>query len=245
MRYSLAYQPSYSLALLELDPNEEIRCESGAMVSMAAHLKLQAQMNTGGKSGGGLLGSALGALGRSVLGGESFFITTIRAESEGGEVTLAPAVPGDIMVLELERPLIVQGGSYLASASTITVDTQFAGLKGLMGGEGLFFLRVSGQGTLFLTAFGAIHQRTLREGERYVVDSGHMVAYQEGMAVTSRLAAEGGGGFLKRAVTSATTGEGMVMEFTGPGNVILQTRNPQAFSTWMQKLLPSQNSGSS
>lgn len=245
MQYELAHKPSYTLAVIQLSPGESIRCESGAMVSMSAALTLEASMNSGGK-GDGLLGAALGALKRKVLGNESFFITTIKADQgKGGEVTLAPTTPGDIVGLDLSSQyLIVQAGSYLASGPGIELDTSWGGLRGLIGGEGLFFLRVGGQGTAFITSFGAIHQRYLHPGERYIVDSGHLVAYEEGMTMTTRMAA-GQGGFFKRAITSATSGEGLVMEFTGPGNVYLQTRNPEAFSGWLANLLPKATNTSS
>ena len=64
MRYEIGYQPSYSLAILQLEPGEEIRCESGAMVSMSGDLVLEAKMNTGGKEGG-FLGNALSAITRA------------------------------------------------------------------------------------------------------------------------------------------------------------------------------------
>jgi uncharacterized protein (AIM24 family) len=53
-----------------------------------------------------------------------------------------------------------------------------------------------------------------------------------------------GGGFLKRAMNSAATGEGLVMKFTGPGTVYMQTRNPEAFGGWLAKLLPQPTSAS-
>lgn len=243
MRYEIGYQPSYSLAIMHLEPGEAIRCESGAMVSMSSELKLEAKMNAGSQTSG-FFGRALGALKRSVLGGESFFITTVSAPTQAGEVTLAPAVPGDITAVDMAgKTLIVAGGNYLASGPGVEFDTQWAGLRGLLGGEGLFFLRISGAGTCFLTSFGAIHRKTLAPGERYVVDSGHMVAFHEGMQMTTRMA-DAEGGFFKRALTSATTGEGLVMEFTGPGELWLQTRNPQAFSGWVQSLLPTQHASS-
>jgi uncharacterized protein (TIGR00266 family) len=244
MKYEIGYQPSYSLAIMRLEPGESIRCESGAMVSMSAELKLEAKMNAGSQTSG-FFGRALGALKRSVLGGESFFITTVSAPTTGGELTLAPAVPGDISAVEMGgKTLIVSGGNYLASGPGVEIDTQWAGLKGLLGGEGLFFLRINGTGTTFITSFGAIHRKTLNAGERYVVDSGHMVAFQEGMQMQTRMA-DAEGGFFKRALTSATTGEGLVMEFTGPGEIWMQTRNPQAFSGWIQGMLPQQSSGGS
>ena len=245
MRYEIGYQPSYSLAILQLEPGEEIRCESGAMVSMSGEMVLEAKLNAGEKKGG-FLGNAIGALTRSVLAKESFFITSVRATDTPGEVTLAPAVPGDIVAMDLGgRNLIVQGGSYLASSKGVDVNTQWGGLKGFIGGEGLFFLRVSGAGTVFLTSFGAIHKRELAPGEKYVVDSGHLVAYEEGVKMETAMASgTGGGGFLKRAINSAVTGEGLVMKFTGPGTVYMQTRNPEAFGGWLAKLLPTPSSSS-
>ena len=247
MRYEIAHQPSYALAVVQLERGEEIRCESGAMVSMSSELVLEAKMNAGTEKKG-LLGSALGALKRSVLGGESFFVTTVRAQEAPGEVTLAPSTPGDIVAMDLNgRNMLVQGGSYLASAMTVDVDTKIdlgGGIKNFVGGESLFFLRVSGRGVVFLTSFGAIHTRTLQAGERYTVDSGHLVAYEEGMKMEVGLAAEQGG-FLKRSFNSATTGEGLVMKFMGPGTVWLQTRNPAAFSSWISSLLPRSEGASS
>jgi uncharacterized protein (TIGR00266 family) len=246
MRYEIGYQPSYSLAIINLEPGEEVRCESGAMVSMSGDLVLEAKMNTK-KEGGNFLGNAIGALTRTVLAKESFFITSVRATNTPGEVTLAPAVPGDITALELHgRNIIVQAGSYLASSNTLQIDTKWGGLKGFIGGEGLFFLRASGDGTLFLTSFGAIHKRELKPGEVYVVDTGHLVAYEEGVKFETAMASgSGGGGFIKRAMNSAVTGEGLVMKFTGPGTVWLQTRNPQAFGGWLQTLLPTPTNSSS
>lgn len=244
MRYEIAYQPSYSLAIINLDPGEEIRCESGAMVSMTADLVLEAKLNAGNQKQG-LLGGVLGAVKRSVLGGESFFMTSIRATNQPGEATLAPAVPGDIVAMDVSgRALLVQGGSYLASGPGVDVDTNFnlaRMAKNFVGGESLFFLRVSGTGIAFLTAFGAVHEKVLKPGERYTVDSGHLVAYEEGVTYEVGMASEQGG-FFKRAVNSATTGEGVVMKFTGPGKVWLQTRNPEAFSSWLVKLLPTPQS---
>jgi uncharacterized protein (TIGR00266 family) len=243
MQHEIRYQPSYSLAILRLDPGEEVRCESGAMVSMSAELVLETKMNSGNE-GGGLFRSALGALKRSVLADESFFITTVRANSRAGELTLAPATPGDIQAVELDGAgLMLQSGSYLASSPGVNVDTA-ASLRGVLGGEGAFFLHLTGRGLAFLTSFGAIHRRVLAVDERYVVDSGHLVAFTEGTAMETRMAVQGGG-FFKRAMTSAASGEGMVMEFTGPGEVWLQTRNAEAFSSWLYKLLPKPTNNSS
>lgn len=236
MQFNITNGPAFALLELDMDAGDQVQCESGAMVSMSSTLTLESSI--GGNRSGGLLGRALGGLARSALGGESFFVSTYTAEKGPGHLALAPPVPGDISAVGLDNEaLIIQAGSYLASSDGITVDTSFTGLRGLLGGEGLFALKVSGSGVLFLSSFGAIVCRDLAPGERYIVDSGHMVAYAEGVGMETRMVA-GTGGFFKRAITSATSGEGLVMEFTGPGPVWIQTRNADAFSGWIKSLLP-------
>lgn len=237
MDYRISHGPAFALLEMEMAAGEQVQCESGAMVCMSSTLSLSSSIG-GGRDGGGFLGRALGGLARSALGGESFFVTRIAAESGPGSLALAPAVPGDIHDVEIgPTPLILQAGSFLASAPGVEVDPSWGGMRGLLGGEGLFMLRATGEGTIFLSSFGAIFRRDLAPGEKFIVDSGHMVAYQDGMGLETRMVA-GAGGFFKRMVTSATSGEGLVMEFTGPGPVWMQTRNPEAFSGWVKTLLP-------
>ena len=106
MDIEVIHRPSYSLAIAKLTPNERIRAEAGAMVSMSGGVQIET------KAEGGLLKS----LGRAVLGGESFFQNFFVAPASGGEVTLAPELPGDIAVIEMSgNKLMVQAGSYMAS----------------------------------------------------------------------------------------------------------------------------------
>jgi len=175
------------------------------------------------KAAGGILAS----LTRSLLGGESFFMNDYQAPANGGTITLAPALPGDMMVINQdgERALMAQSGSYIASSMDIAVDTKWGGAKTFFASEGLFLLRCSGQGTLILSSYGAIHELRLASGQRYTVDTGHLVAFDEGIGFTVR--AVGG---LKSTLFS---GEGLVVDLTGPGRVLLQTRSTDAFLTWL------------
>ncbi|SDE64283.1 TIGR00266 family protein [Rhodospira trueperi] len=244
MDYNITHGPAFALLEMDLSEGEQVQCESGAMVSMSTTLTLETSM--GGKSGGGFLGRAVGALSRSALGGESFFITHITASDGPGHLALAPTTLGDISDTEVDEStsLILQGGSFLAAAPGVQIDTSWGGRHGIFGGEGPFMLKATGSGTLFMASFGAIVRRDLAPGERFVVDSGHMVAFQEGMGLDTRMVA-GAGGFFKRMVTSATSGEGLVMEFTGPGPVWMQTRNADAFAGWIKNLIPSLKNTSS
>jgi uncharacterized protein (TIGR00266 family) len=192
-QYQIVHQPSFSLAVLQLGAEQAIQAESGAMVSMSANVELQSQMK------GGLFGAI-----KRAAGGESAFISTFTARGGPGEVTLAPGAPGDIAAIELSgQPFFVQSSSYLAGDASLTVDTKWGGAKSFFSGEGLFVLLVQGQGLLLVSSFGAIYRKQLRAGERYVVDTGHLVAWEGSMQYTLRKAASG---FFR----SLMSGEGIV-----------------------------------
>jgi uncharacterized protein (TIGR00266 family) len=127
----------------------------------------------------------------------------------------------------------VQSSSYLAGDAGLNVDTRWGGAKTFFGGEGLFVLQVSGTGLLLLSSFGAIHRKRLAAGERYVVDTGHLVAWEGTTQYTLRKAAVG---FFR----SMVSGEGMVAEFSGPGEILIQTRNLAALAGLLKPFFPTQ-----
>jgi uncharacterized protein (TIGR00266 family) len=225
MQIELKYRPSYSLGIVKLDPGETLQVEGGSMVSMSADINIQTQAR------GGLLKS----LGRALLGGESFFQNTYQAGPNGGEVTVAPALPGDLYIAVLQgESLMVQSGSYVASSEDVSVDTKWGGAKTFFASEGLIMLRVSGQGKAILSSYGAIHEINLGAGERYTIDTGHLVAFSENMGFNVRSV-----GGLKSTLFS---GEGLVVDMTGPGRVLLQTRSTDAFLSWLIPKLPKDHS---
>ncbi len=224
--WAIEYQGAFALAVVNLQPEQSIAAEAGAMVSMSANVDLQSEMK----------GGIFGALKRAV-GGESAFVSTFTARGGAGEVTFAPGAPGDVAGIEMQnQTFMVQSSSYLAGDTSLVVDTKFGGAKSFFGGEGLFVLQISGNGLLLVSSFGAIHRKTLRQGERYVVDTGHLVAWEGHMQYNLRKAASG---FFK----SYLSGEGMVAEFNGPGEILIQTRNLAAFAGLLKPFFPSQGSG--
>jgi uncharacterized protein (TIGR00266 family) len=228
MEVEIKYRPSYSIAVARLSSNEALQVEGGAMVGMSAG------MNVETKARGGVLKS----LARSVLGGESFFVNTYRAPSQGGELLLAPALPGDLIVRTLQsETLLVQSGSYVASSEDLELDTKWGGAKTFFAREGLFMLRAHGTGLLVLSSYGAIHEMELAAGQSYTVDTGHLVAFTDNMGFNVRRI-----GGLKSTVFS---GEGLVVDLTGPGRVLLQTRSEDAFLSWLIPKLPSSSNSSS
>ena len=221
MQVEILYRPSYSMADVKLASGEQISVEAGSMVAMSTDLQVQTKMK------GGLMKS----LARSVLGGESFFINTYQAGGGGGEIQLAPTLPGDVFTMELSgESYLVQSGSFLASGEDVQTDTKWGGAKTFFGGEGLIMLRCSGSGTLILSSYGAIHELDLAAGESFTVDTGHLVAFSENIGFNVRSV-----GGLKSTIFG---GEGLVVDMSGPGKVLLQTRSVGAFLDWLIPRMP-------
>jgi uncharacterized protein (TIGR00266 family) len=224
----IEHQGAFALAVIQLQAEQTIAAEAGAMVSMSANIDLHSELK----------GGVFGALKRAV-GGESAFVSTFTAKNGPGEVTFAPGAPGDVAGIEMRgQTFMVQSSSYLAGDTSLVVDTKFGGAKSFFGGEGLFVLQISGTGILLVSSFGAIFRRKLRPGEQYIIDTGHLVAWEGHMQYNIRKAAKSG--YLR----SFLSGEGMVAEFTGPGEILIQTRNLAAFAGMLKPFFPSQGSGS-
>jgi len=228
VRFEIAHQPSYAITTAYLNPGEELQTEAGAMVSMDTGIVIET------KAKGGVLKS----LGRSVFGGESFFMNTYHTDT-GGSMRLAPSLPGDMMVLDISqgKPLKVQSGAYVASTAGVDVNTKWSGSKTFFASEGLIMLQVSGQGQLVISSFGALDEWTLGPGETYTVDTGHLVTMTHDI------------GFKVRKVgnwkSTFFSGEGLVVDLTGPGKFTTQSRSQDSFLSWLIPKLPTPKSSSS
>jgi uncharacterized protein (TIGR00266 family) len=220
MEIEILHRPSYSLAVARLAADERIRAEPGAMVSFSEGIDIETKME------GGLFKS----LGRAMLGGESLFQNFWRAGPQGGEVTLAPELPGDIVLIEMKGgAVLVQTSCFMASEVGVEIDAKISG-KAFMAGEGLSILEARGSGKLLVSSYGAIYEKVIASGEKYIVDSSHLVAFDGTIQVRPRPV-----GGLKSTLLS---GEGLVIELTGPGRAFIQTRSPQALINWIIPQLP-------
>jgi uncharacterized protein (TIGR00266 family) len=223
MQVEIEAGPSFAMGTIALGAGQEVKVEAGAMASMSGGVEIETSMGAGG---------LLGGLKRSVLGGESFFINTFKAP-QGGHVAVAAKLPGDMRVLKLTGGAhFVQSGSWIASDPAIDVDTKWGGAKTFFGGEGLFLLKCSGSGDVLVSSYGAILERQIGPGESLVVDTGHVVAFPDGMTYAVEKA-----GNWKSAILGA---EGLVTRFSGPGVVWLQTRSPRDLIGWLTANMPGQ-----
>ncbi|MBD3334897.1 MAG: TIGR00266 family protein [Candidatus Eisenbacteria bacterium] len=219
MEVDIRYQPSYSLAIVRLDRGEGIQVEAGAMVSMSEGITLKTQMK----------GGIFGAVKRRILGGESLFFNHFTAELPDSEITLAPSLPGDVMMTPVNGTLYLQSGSFLGATPELRIDTKWGGARTFFGSEGLFLLKAEGHGQVIASSYGAIHKVQLT-GRRFICDTGHVVGFTEGLSFDVRPV-----GGLKSTVLS---GEGLVCQFQGQGDLYIQTRSTQAFLSWLIPRLP-------
>ena len=222
MKYKILYGEAFPIVQFELNRGESVKAESDAMIAMSGTIDVNGSME----------GGIVRGLTR-MLAGEKFFFQNLTATRGDGEVLLGPATPGSVIDVELDGSygLRVQKDGFLASTPEVNIDTKMQNIvQGLFSGEGLFILSVSGKGTVFLSSFGAIHAINLEPGQEMIVDNGHLVAWADYMTYKIDKASNGW-------ISSFTSGEGIVCKFTGPGVVLIQTRNPNAFGNWLTPLL--------
>jgi uncharacterized protein (TIGR00266 family) len=223
MKHEITGGTAFPLIQVELEKGESIKAESGAMVAMSEGMKLE------GKVDGGI-GKAIGRL----FSGESFFMQNIIAEEKAGWVLLATPMPGGIASVEIRSgtEMTVQKNGFLAGTSGIEVSTKVQSLtKGILSGEGLFVVKIGGEGTVFLSTYGSIHAIDVPKGESVLIDNGHLVAWNSAMKYDITKGA-------KSWFSAATSGEGFACRFHGPGKVLIQTRNPWEFGAWAFPYLP-------
>jgi uncharacterized protein (TIGR00266 family) len=224
MQVRIRHQPSFAVARLTLAPGEPAQVESGAMLATSYGMHVQSNAQ----------GGVMKGLGRAFLSGESFFISTYTAPPNGGWVDVAANLPGDMQVLNLDGRTgwCVTKGSWVASSHGVHTETRWGGFGQLFGGEGGFLTHATGQGQLVVACYGALETVTLQPGEMITIDSGHVVAYADTVQSQTRKVASG---FWQ----SIKSGEGLVFDFAGPGQVLTQTRNPAALAAWVVAQVPS------
>jgi uncharacterized protein (TIGR00266 family) len=196
---------------IELDPNESVRAEAGAMLYMEEGIEMQ----TG--TGGGLFSGL-----KRMVTGDSFFITSFLNRGYGKKhVAFAAPYAGKIIPLHLGQlggRFLCQKDAFLCAANGIDINIAFTKRlgTGLFGGEGFILQELTGNGYAFIHSGGAIIKRELAHGETLRLDTGCLVA----LAPTVDYDIQFIGGF-KNALFG---GEGLFMAvLRGPGTIYIQS----------------------
>ena len=228
MRFSMDSNMQFPLVELSLNQAETVFIQRGSMVYHTPNVTLNTQLNASGSG----LGRFVKAVGRSMVSGESTFITQAVAQSDNGYLALAPDAPGQVIPLQLgEKQYRLNDRAFLALDGTAyyTMERQSVG-KALFGGQGgLFVMTTQGQGTLLANAFGSIKKIELHNQE-VTIDNAHVVAWSQSLNYNIHLE----NGFWQ----SIGTGEGVVNTFQGTGEVYVQSLNLQTFAGSLSKFIP-------
>ncbi len=212
MEAEVRNRPSFANIRVQLNPGDSIIAEADAMASMSSGIAMSTRFN----------GGAVQAVAKRVFGSESLFVNEFTA-SRPGELVLTQPFPGDIECIELKgNTMFLQPGAFLACEPGVSLGLGWAGLASFVGKEGLFRLKVSGHGRIWFGAYGGIFVREI--DREYVVDTGHLVAYEPTIGIRIGMA---GGVF-----SSFFGGEGLVTRVTGPGRIYLQSRSMDGLAAW-------------
>ncbi|KAL2148341.1 hypothetical protein VTH82DRAFT_2261 [Thermothelomyces myriococcoides] len=208
--YRISHRDCNSILTIQLAIGCPIEAKPGSMIAMSPSIVLK--------------GSIKFSMKKLVAGGDMGTSTF----TGPGELLLGPPMLGDITSLRLtgQESWSVSHDGFLACTQNVVKDYKRQGLgKAMFSGEGLWVYKISGTGLLWLTSFGAIIRKDLVEGEKYIVDNGHLVAWNT-KYVLERVASGG-------IISGLASGEGLVCKFTGPGTVFIQTRNAKSFTAYM------------
>ncbi len=209
------------LVEVELDPNETVIAEAGAMVYMDGNVVFETKMGDGSEPNQGFFGKLLSA-GTRVLTGESAFMThfTNRGNSKA-RVAFAGPYPGTVIPIDLSQmygnTMITQKDSFLCAALGTKVSIQLNKKigSGLVGGEGFILQKLQGDGRAFIHAGGTVIEKELHN-ETLRIDTGCIVAFET--SVDFNIQSSGG---LKSMLFG---GEGIFLAtLSGTGKVWLQS----------------------
>lgn len=206
---------------IELDPGEAVVAENGAMIWKDQDVDFDLVLGDGRNDSAGI-GKRLLSAGTNLISGESLYLSQFRHGGYGGKarVALGGKTPGSIVAIRLSATdrLICHRGSFLAGAKGVAVSAALQNdlVCGLFGEEGLVTQTLTGEGWAFLHVGGALIERELAAGQAIQVDSGCVVAHQDGVRQSV--------GFAGGVSTVIGGGEGLLFAtLVGPGKVWIQT----------------------
>ena len=217
--------------LVSLQQGEKIYCESDAMVMMEANLELKGRMT------GGVLGSLM----RRMANGESFFQQHIEAVRGAGDCLLSPTLPGAIELVDVgPRRYTLNDGAFVAATAGVEMKTRMQGVGNALFAQsgGFFVMEAAGSGKLAVSGFGSMFQLDVEAGKDVIIDNSHVVCWDSALKYEISVTTgsnKGVGGMIGNMINSQTSGEGIVLRFSGSGKVFICSRNRDGFLEWIKK----------
>jgi len=206
---------------IELDPQETVMAEPGAMMMMNDAILMNTIFGDGSKQEDSILGKLFSA-GKRVLTGENMFMTAFTNTGQGKQhVSFSAPYPGSIIpvnLTEFNGKVICQKDAFLCAAKGVAIGIEFTKKlgAGFFGGEGFILQKLEGDGMAFIHAGGTLYKRDLDAGEVLKVDTGSLVAFTSNVDYDIQFV-----GGIKNTIFG---GEGVFYaRMQGPGTVWIQS----------------------
>ena len=212
---------------ITLSKGEKIVCEGGSMSWKSDSVKMNTSTNGG-----------IGKVFSRMFTGERLFQNIYTAEEDNSIIAFSSSFPGAIMAIDVApgKEVICQKSSFLAGTAGIEVSIYFnkrIGV-GLFAGEGFIMQKMTGTGKVFIEIDGSMEERYLKEGEKLVISTGHLVMIDS----TCKIDIETVKG-LKNIILG---GEGLFNTIvTGPGKVVLQSMPISKTANTLYPYMPKSN----
>jgi uncharacterized protein (TIGR00266 family) len=215
-----------------LQRGEKIYCESDAMVMMEANLDLK------GKVQGGIARAFM----RKFANGESFFQQEIEAVRGSGDCLLSPTLPGAMRTLSVGRDqYLLADGAFVAATEKVSLNVKMQNLGNALFAQtgGFFVTETKGEGEIVVSGFGSLFELDVTPGNDTLIDNSHVVAWDSRLHYDISASTAKSSGFFGNLVNSQTSGEGVVLRFSGQGKVLVCSRNRDAFIDYLRsKITP-------
>lgn len=207
MLYKVRFRPAFATLYVTLRPKEKITAAQGTIVSMDAGVIMKTIP----------FGNIISALLRRFLGKYPLWVNIFHnPTNEPLNIILCQPFPGDIIRLDLTNSsLCLQPGVHIAHTSHIKMGIHWLGFSSLLAGKGLFSLKLSGRGLVFIGGYGAITQH--QTYKRFAVEQDNLLAYSSKIRLKVN--------FPKGIIGSSLAGDGVVTQLIGGGIIYLQSRS--------------------
>lgn len=205
---------------------DKIYCESDGMVMMEQTLELK------GKLQGGVVQSFL----RRFANDESLFQQHIEAVSGDGDCLLSSTLDGEMQILDVGQvQYTLSDGAFVAATDTVDIKVKMQGLGGALFGQtgGFMVMHTSGNGQVVVSGFGTLFEIDVTPDKDVIIDNGHVVCWDSRLTYNLSVSTSRSSGMLGNLVNSVTSGEGMVLRFSGQGKVVICSRNRGNFLQWL------------
>lgn len=159
---------------------------------------------------------------RSLFTSASMFMTRYTGVRDGNKLCNSSFLPGQIVpiIIKPKNEIIISPDSLICFTDNLDIDGQFK-IKAFMVSEGVRQTKITNNsneiGMVWLNSYGGYLKKTLNKGESIMLDNGLFLASYSDVDFTLKKM-----GSLKSSILS---GEGFVMKFTGPCELLIQNKN--------------------